>query len=95
MPGRTMPASIGRSDSLAKGKQDNHMTTTMPRTAKTLRLSPEAQSALDRIVATTGASANSAIEKAVIEYDTKRVEAREATLRRLYDENRPLMDRLG
>ena len=71
------------------------MPQTAARNVRTLRLSSEAQAALDRIVETTGTSANSAIEKAVIEFDTKRVETRDATLRRLYDEDRSLMVRLA
>ncbi|MBD8079681.1 DNA-binding protein [Cellulosimicrobium arenosum] len=47
------------------------------------------------MVETEHTSANTAIERAVIEYDKKRVDARDAALRRLYDENRPLMDRLA
>jgi predicted transcriptional regulator len=63
--------------------------------ARTLRLGPDAAAALDRIVETEHTSANTAIERAIIEYDKKRVDARDAALRRLYDENRPLMDRLA
>ncbi|MFB7890398.1 hypothetical protein ACFCZ3_20330 [Cellulosimicrobium cellulans] len=68
--------------------------TTRARTTKTLRLGDAAQAALDRIVAAEDTSANTAIERAVLEYDSKRREAREVALERIVTRREGALSRL-
>ncbi|GII98937.1 hypothetical protein CLV28_2724 [Sediminihabitans luteus] len=63
--------------------------------AMDLRLSPEAQAALERIVETENVSANQAVENAVLEYDRKRVENRDRLIAQIVAEDEALLNRLA
>ncbi|QJW36921.1 CopG family transcriptional regulator [Cellulosimicrobium protaetiae] len=63
--------------------------------AMTLRLDDDAQAALERIAHREGISANTAVARAVVEYDAKRREMRDRMLADIVAEDRELLDRLA
>lgn len=63
--------------------------------AMTLRLDAEAQAALDRISQAEGVSSTEAVQRAILEYDSKRAAVRDAYIARIVSEDKPLLDRLG
>ncbi len=64
-------------------------------TTRTVRLDEATVEALERITKAENISANAAIRRAVVEYDKKRASTRDALLRRIVTEDRPLLDRLA
>ncbi|CPU66996.1 CopG family transcriptional regulator [Cellulosimicrobium cellulans] len=63
--------------------------------AMTLRLDDDAQAALERIARREGVSANTAVARAVVEYDAKRREMRDRLLADIVAEDQELLDRLA
>lgn len=61
----------------------------------TLRLEDDAQAALERIARREGVSANTAVARAVVEYDAKRREMRDRLLADIVAEDQELLDRLA
>ena len=61
----------------------------------TLRLDDGAQAALERIARREGVSANTAVARAVVEYDAKRREMRDRLLADIVAEDQELLDRLA
>ncbi|KFD44153.1 hypothetical protein SAMN05518682_2224 [Cellulosimicrobium aquatile] len=61
----------------------------------TLRLDDDAQAALERIARREGVSANTAVARAVVEYDAKRREMRDRLLADIVAEDQELLDRLA
>ena len=61
----------------------------------TLRLDDDAQAALERIARREGVSANTAVARAVVEYDAKRREMRDRLLADIVAEAQELLDRLA
>ena len=61
----------------------------------TLRLDDDAQAALERIARREGVSANTAVARAVVEYDAKRREIRDRLLADIVAEDQELLDRLA
>lgn len=63
--------------------------------AMTLRLDDDAQAALERIARREGVSANTAVARAVVEYDAKRRAMRDRLLADIVAEDQELLDRLA
>lgn len=61
----------------------------------TLRLDDDAQAALERIARREGVSANTAVARAVVEYDAKRRAMRDRLLADIVAEDQELLDRLA
>lgn len=61
----------------------------------TLRLDDDAQAALERIARREGVSANTAVARAVVEYDAKRREMRDRLLADIVADDQELLDRLA
>ncbi|MDO8143446.1 MULTISPECIES: hypothetical protein [unclassified Isoptericola] len=63
--------------------------------ARTTRLSPEGEQAVKRIATSEGISENAAIDRALIEYDTKRATLRDQLIAKIVKEDSGLLDRLA
>lgn len=65
--------------------------------ARTVRLSPEAETKLDELAALMGLSKNSVIERAVLELDARTIrrERVRSAFDRVRDRDRDLLDRLS
>lgn len=70
------------------------MSNQQTRTPRTLRLGDEASAALAHVVSVEKLPANTVIERAIIEYETRRRETRDTVLRRIVTENADLLARL-
>ncbi|MDR2722956.1 MAG: hypothetical protein LBB54_04435 [Cellulomonadaceae bacterium] len=60
-----------------------------------LRLTEQAQVALDRVMEAESVTQNAAINQAIIEYDARRASVRDALLKQIISDYQPLLDRLA